>query len=235
MGKTVAISQSNYIPWKGYFDLINGADEFVLLDDVQYTRRDWRNRNKIKSPAGLKWLTIPVQVKGRYDQRIDETVVADHDWPRSHWDSICQTYRDAPHFGDYADCLEQLYSRAAGADRLSDVNRHFIEAVCELLGIDTRLSWSSEYETRDDPTERLLDICTALGASEYVSGPAAKDYLDEEAFAAHGVAVGWMDYSGYRNYGQPYPPFEHHVSVIDLLLCTGPAAREHMKSFAAAI
>src|SRR5690348_13129609 len=107
--KSLAIVQSNYIPWKGYFDLINSVDEFMLFDDMQFTRRDWRNRNRIKSAAGPLWLTIPVQVKGRYCQRIDETKAADLDWARRHWETIQHNYRRAAYFADYAPIFEELY------------------------------------------------------------------------------------------------------------------------------
>src|SRR5262245_47310638 len=108
-GKRVAIVQSNYIPWKGYFDLINSVDEFVLFDDVQYTRRDWRNRNKIKTPQGLLWLTIPVEVKGKFQQKIHDTRVSDLRWQTKHWQSIAQAYGKARYFAEYRECFENLY------------------------------------------------------------------------------------------------------------------------------
>jgi WbqC-like protein len=230
--RCVAIVQSSYIPWKGYFDMINLADEFVLLDEVQYTKRDWRNRNKIKTKDGELWLSVPVQVKGRYHQRIDETVIAEDGWADKHWRSISQAYAKAPYFGDYAARIEELYARAGELERISDVNRLFLEALSELLGIDTKLSWSSDYEAGDGKTERLLDICVQAGADEYLSGPAAKSYLDEELFAAQGVTVRWMDYTGYPEYEQPHPPFSHQVSVVDLVFSTGADAPRYMKSFA---
>src|SRR5687767_6291071 len=132
MSKTVAIVQSNYIPWKGYFDLIDRADEFILLDDVQYTRRDWRNRNRIKTPRGLEWLTIPVEVKGKYHQSIKETVVSDPDWPRRHWSTISQHYARAPFFPLYRERLEELYLTTTERF-LSDVNHRFLVALCDVL------------------------------------------------------------------------------------------------------
>src|ERR1041384_7029573 len=107
MQKMVAIVQSNYIPWKGYFDMIRGVDEFVLYDDVQYTRRDWRNRNRIKTAQGTQWLTIPVEVKGKYLQAIKETKISDPSWGRTHWRTLCHSYNRAPHFRDFQDhCRE---------------------------------------------------------------------------------------------------------------------------------
>src|SRR4051812_8378856 len=110
-GKRVAIVQSNYVPWKGYFDLINAVDEFILYDDMQYTRRDWRNRNKIKTPQGPIWITIPLQVKGRYHQRIDEMLVSDPAWAANHWKTLAHNYAAAPCFGEVAEWLQPLYAR----------------------------------------------------------------------------------------------------------------------------
>jgi WbqC-like protein family len=231
-GARVAIVQSSYIPWKGYFDLINMSDTFVLLDEVQYTKRDWRSRNRIKSPNGEQWLTVPVQVKGRYHQRIDETLIADTNWAEKHWKTLAQSYARAGHFGEHADRIEALYRDAAKVERLSDVNRLFIESICELLGISTKLSWSTDYQASEGKSERLLDICVQAGAEEYLSGPAAQAYLDEEMFAGAGVAVSYIDYSGYPEYQQVHPPFSHQVTVLDLLFCTGSEAPRYMKSFA---
>jgi len=227
--KVVAIVQSSYIPWKGFFDLVNMADEFILFDDVQYTRRDWRNRNRIKTPQGLKWLSVPVDVKGKYHQLIKETQVIDLDWPQSHWDSIRQNYRDAAHFATYADRLEELFLGCHHA-LLSDVNYRFLESLCRLLGIETPLTWSMDYELVDGKTERLVQLCLQTGATTYLSGPSARGYLDVGAFAAHGIDVEFMDYSGYPEYPQLYGPFEHGVSVIDLLVNVGPEAPRYLKS-----
>ena len=231
-GKRVAIVQSCYIPWKGYFDLINLVDEFVLYDDRQYTRRDWRNRNRIKTPNGSQWLTIPVEVKGRYHQRIDETTVSDPDWPDAHWKTLLHTYAAAPFFDEHRDVVEAWY-REAGDPRLSAVNRLFLEGLCGLLGIETKLSWSTDYEAEGAKTERLVSLCRAAGATTYLSGPSASDYLDEGLFAEAGIAVEYMDYAGYPEYPQLHPPFDHAVTVLDLVFNTGPDAPRFMKSFAA--
>src|SRR5262245_22128659 len=145
MPSTVAIVQSNYIPWKGYFDLIRRADHFVLYDDAQYTTRDWRNRNRIKTKDGLLWLSIPVEVQGRRDQRIRDARVADPTWSKKHWKTIAAAYARAAHMSVYRERLEDLFARAT-SPWLSEVNRHFIEAICGWLGITTRLSWSSEFD-----------------------------------------------------------------------------------------
>lgn len=226
--KTVAIVQSNYIPWKGYFDLIGLADEFILFDDVQYTRRDWRNRNRIKGPSGPIWLTIPVQVKGKYHQKIKETVIGDPAWNRRHWKTLAHNYTQTRHFAEFRPVLEELYLGSSERS-LSRVNHRFITAICRMLSIDTTISWSMDYDLAEGKTERLVSLCRGAGATEYISGPAARVYLDESLFRQEGIAVRWMDYSGYPPYRQLYPPFEHHVSIVDLILNEGRDARRYMK------
>lgn len=228
--KLVVIVQSNYIPWKGYFDLINMADEFILYDDVQYTRRDWRNRNLIKTPQGLQWLTVPVEVKGKYFQRIRDTRISEPGWARKHWATLLHNYSKAPFFDTYRPVFEPLYLENADT-LLSDLNRRFIEAICGVLGIGTRISWSSDYPLVEGRSERLLGLCLAAGATRYLSGPAARGYLDEQLFNDAGVAVSWMDYSGYPPYRQLHGAFEHGVTVLDLLFNEGPEATRYMKSF----
>jgi hypothetical protein len=232
-GKRVAIVQSNYIPWKGYFDLINSVDEFILFDDVQYTARDWRNRNKIKTAHGVIWLSIPIEVKGQYFQKIRDARVSDPTWRVRHWKSMTQAYGKARYFAQYRKCLEELY-RSSSAQYLSEINYVFLSTLCSLLGIHTHITWSSNYDLVPGKTERLVSLCQQAGATEYVSGPAAKSYLDETLFATAGIQVRWMDYFGYPEYSQLFPPFEHAISVIDLLFNEGPNAWRYMKSFQAA-
>jgi hypothetical protein len=232
MTKAVAIVQSCYIPWKGYFDLIASVDEFILYDDRQFTRRDWRNRNRIKTPQGSQWLTIPVETKGRYHQRIDETVISDPEWASQHWKTFVHNYAAAPHFGEYRDVLEALYESARDK-RLSMVNRHFLEAINGMLGIDTVLTWSTDYEAEGAKTERLVSLCRAAAATAYLSGPRARDYLDEAAFANAGIELSYFDYDGYPEYDQLHPPFDHAVTILDLIVNTGPDASRYMKAVGA--
>lgn len=227
--KRVAILQSNYIPWKGYFDLIRRVDEFILFDTVQYTRRDWRNRNLIKGPHGAAWLTIPVQVKGRYLQSIQDIETSDPHWQQTHWKTLQHNYARAPHFADYKDRIEELYL-GCDENRLSRINHRFLVGICEMLGIRHNFKWASEYPEVDGKTERLVEWCKQAGATEYWSGPAAKDYIDEKLFAEAGIRLYWMDYSGYPEYRQLYPPFEHKVSILDLIFNEGPDALRYMKS-----
>ena len=228
--KRLAIVQSSYIPWKGYFDLINSVDEFVLFDDMQYTRRDWRNRNRIKTPRGPAWLSIPVSSKGQFDEAIRRIRVDDADWASRHWRTIRANYARAPHFRTWSDRLEPLYLDCRES-YLSDVNRRFLSAICEMLGIRTRLSWSWEYDLEDGKTERLVSICRQAGAGVYVTGPSAAAYLDAQLFRDAGIELIYFDYAAYPEYRQLYPPFEHRVSVLDLLLNEGPDAPRYMLSF----
>ena len=228
--KKAAILQSNYIPWKGYFDLINMVDVFVLYDDMQYTRRDWRNRNKIKTSNGLKWLTIPVDVKGKYYQKIKDTKISDKNWAVSHWDNIKQNYSKTAYFNHYKDFFENLYKNCT-EQYLSEINYKFIKEINSLLGINTEIRWSSEFALHEGRTEKLLGICKDCNADVYISGPAAKDYFDDSIAEKENIAVEWMDYSNYPEYNQNFPPFEHGVSIIDLIFNTGDDAVKYMKSF----
>ncbi|MBX7042425.1 MAG: WbqC family protein [Ignavibacteria bacterium] len=228
--KKIIITQSNYIPWKGYFDSINMADAFVIYDDMQYTRRDWRNRNMIKTKDGVKWLTIPVEVKGKYFQKISETKISDKSWVRSHWDTIRHSYSKAEHFDEYKDIFEELYL-GCDEEHLSKVNFRFMKKINELLGIETPMIWSSEFQLKEEKTERLVDICMKLEATDYYSGPAAKAYMNEELFREQNISVHYFDYSGYPPYTQLYGEFTHAVSIIDLIFNEGQNATKFMKSF----
>ena len=227
-GRRVAIVQSSYIPWKGYFDLIRSVDAFILLDDVQFTKRDWRSRNRIKTRHGLAWLSIPVQTRGQYTQCISDTLTAGSEWMRRHWLTLRSSYAKSPYFDLYAPRLERLYQQSSS--RLSEINHAFIVSICEILGITTPITWSSAYAARQHRTNRLVDLCLAAGATEYLSGPSAQSYLDIAAFEAAGMTVRFADYAGYPEYPQPHGPFEHHVSVLDLMFCTGPRALAFMKT-----
>jgi hypothetical protein len=224
--KRVAILQSNYIPWKGYFDIIAAVDEFILYDDVQFTKNDWRNRNRIKTPQGLTWLTIPVGPG--IHRKICDISIASPRWRMTHWKTLVQNYRKASCFEMVATWLEPMYLRCTHAN-LSASNRAFIEAVCSYLSIKTKLSWSWDYSTGEGRTERLIDLCLKAGATEYVTGPAARSYLDVAAFAACGIAVTWVNYAGYPPYPQLWGPFEHQVSIVDLLFNCGRSAPRYMR------
>jgi hypothetical protein len=223
----VAVVQSSYIPWKGYFDLMRQVDEFILYDDAQFTRRDWRNRNRIKTKDGLLGLTIPVEGKGRYHQPIKDALISDPRWADRHFKTIAAAYGRAAHFREYRDVLEDLY-RGATSNRLSEVNRRFLEGLARLLGIGTRLSWSMDYQLPEGRVERLVALCRQAGATRYLSGPSAKAYLEARPFADAGIELAFIDYTGYPEYAQVHPPFVHQVSAIDLLVNVGPEAARYL-------
>ena len=229
MSKKIAILQSNYIPWKGYFDLISSVDEFILYDDMQYTRRDWRNRNKIKTINGPQWLTIPVDVKGKYHQSIKDTQIIDNTWAKKHWNTIKQNYSKSKYFIVYELLFEDFFKNCR-EESLSLINYKFIRMINEILGIKTKISWSSDFILVDGKSERLLGLCKDCHATEYISGPAAKNYLDESLFEQHSIKVTWMDYSDYPEYDQRFAPFEHGVTILDLIFNEGHNAYKFMKN-----
>lgn len=227
--KKIAICQSNYIPWKGYFDLIAAVDEFILFDDMQYTRRNWRNRNQIKTQHGLRWLSVPVLVKGKFHQKIRETQIDGDRWSVLHWKSLLHNYRNAPHFASVSEWLEPLYLNEQFI-HLSQLNRRFIEAICNYLAIKTSITNSWDYTLHDgDKTERLADLCIQAGGTEYISGPAAKDYVDEQTFADKGIKLTWFDYADYPEYLQLWGEFIHNVSMLDLLFNCGEDSPRYMR------
>jgi hypothetical protein len=229
MGKRLAIVQSNYIPWKGYFDLISYVDEFILFDTVQFTKNDWRNRNKIKTPRGVEWLTIPV--RHHFGQSIQETEISDQGWARKHWSSLLQNYAKAPHFATYRLAFEAIYASVAEERFLSVINYKFLTDICRMLGIHTKFTWSRDCPLADGQTERLVGLCRHTGATEYISGPAAKNYLDAAVLAQAGIKLTYINYSGYPEYRQLYGNYEHNVSVVDLIFNEGSEAPKFLKSF----
>jgi hypothetical protein len=227
--KKVAILQSNYIPWKGYFDLISSVDEFIFYDEMQYTKHDWRNRNKIKASSGLLWLTVPVETKKHLSRKINEIKIVDKTWAKKHWKTIVQYYAKTPHFKEYKDVFEQLYEECESEELLCKINYKFIKNINKILEIETKISYSTDYMLIDGKTERVVDLCQQAHATEYISGPAAKDYLDEELFKKANIKLTWMDYTTYPEYHQLYPPFEHGVSIIDLIFNEGENAINYIK------
>jgi hypothetical protein len=224
--KKVAILQSNYIPWRGYFDLIAAVDEFIIYDDMQFTKNDWRNRNKLKTPTGSKWLTVPVGQN--ISRRIRDVEISSHGWQDKHWKSLIANYGRAPYFDSVAPWLMPLYLEERHSN-LSAMNRQFLEAICKVLQINTRISNNWDYQLIEGKTERLVSICQQASATEYISGPAARSYLDHMLFVHNGIKVTWFDYAGYPEYPQLWGPFEHGVSILDLLFNCGPDARKFMK------
>jgi hypothetical protein len=232
--KRVAILQSSYIPWKGYFDMIQQVDEFVLFDDVQFTRRDWRTRNKIKTPTGLQWLSIPVKHRENHQasdnaQLICDVEIVDPNWAERHWDLIKRNYVDSPFWSDYCKPVQQLYETVRAEKMLSKVNYSFLIGIAKLLHINTRITWSMDYHAQGRKTDRLLDILLQTGATHYLSGPSAKSYIVAEKFADANIHLEWMSYN-YPEYPQLFPPFEHGVSVLDLVFNVGECFAGYMRS-----
>jgi len=227
--KKVAILQSNYIPWKGYFDIINMVDLFIFHDDLQYTKNDWRNRNRIKTHNGLKWLTIPC---GASEKRlICQVEIEDDHWQKKHWALIKENYSKSPHFSEYRVFFEDFYLGRKWHN-LSELNQHLVKSISRILGnTHTVFDDSRNYKVTRSKGERVIELLLQAGATEYLSGPSAKDYLDEEYFEKNNISLVWMDYSGYPEYTQRFPPFEHAVSILDLLFNEGENATRFMKSF----
>jgi len=224
--KKIAILQSNYIPWKGYFDMIAAVDEFILYDDMQYTKNDWRNRNQIKTPKGVEWLTVPVGQNIR--RRIRDVDLADSRWQERHWRTLALNYSRAPFYEEVAKLLEPSYLFTKHTS-LSRLNRCLIENVCEYLDIRTKISNSWDYSLAEGKTARLVDICKQSGATEYISGPAAAGYLEDHLFPESGIKLTWFDYAGYPEYPQLWEGFSHGVTILDLLFNCGKQAPKYMK------
>lgn len=218
----VAVLQSNYIPWKGYFDIIHDVDLFVFYDDNQYTTRDWRNRNRIKTAGGPQWLSVPV---GDDKTRLIHDVgIAESSWQLKHFESLRQNYGKSAHFERYRPWLEHVYLEQKWTN-LSALNHATIQHIArEFLGIQTAFADSRTYAAQGHKLDKLVDLVAKTGATEYLSGPAAKDYIEPQRFEQLGIGLEWKDYSGYPDYTQRFPPFEHGVSILDLLFNTGPDA-----------
>ena len=224
----ICIIQSCYIPWKGFFDLIGQCDEYVIYDSAQYVKRHWHNRNRIKTANGVAWLTIPVIVKGRFEQAID-AVEIEKPWADKHWRAIELAYQRAPFFEAFAPAVKGWYEQADQQPLLTDVNAIFLRGIAGLLGIKTRMIRDTAYPAEGAKTERLLGIARSAGADRYLSGPSARDYFDESLFTAAGVTPEWMDYQDYPEYPQLHGGFEHAVTALDLLFNTGPDAPHYLR------
>ena len=220
----VAVLQSSYIPWKGYFDIIHDVDNFIFYDDVQFTKSDWRSRNRIKTANGLHWLSVPA---GPDQSRlIHEVQLKDPSWQRKHWTTLKQTYGKSKYFSDYRSFLEEVYLGHAW-NSLSDLNQYLITHIAQtFLGITTIFHDSRRYAAEGQKLDRLLDLLKKVGATSYVSGPAASGYIDSGRFESAGIRLQFKEYSGYPEYRQPHPPFDHAVSVLDLLFAEGDNANK---------
>jgi hypothetical protein len=223
-----AIVQPSYIPWRGYFDLIRRVDVFVFFDDVQYDRRGWRNRNRVKGPQGSRWLTIPVNARGAQTSGLPINAVrtAGSDWSRDHLETLQRFYGRAPHFHRYREWLDRVYASPPGL--LADFTIALVKDISGMLGIDrVRFVRSSDLHASGTKTARLLDVLHQVGATYYLSGPTARAYLDERQLEDAGIALEWMKYD-YPEYPQLHPPFDPHVTVLDLLFMAGDRAGQYI-------
>jgi WbqC-like protein family len=222
------ILQPSYIPWRGYFDLIHDADVFVFFDDVQYDARGWRNRNRIKTPHGTSWLTIPVNKHGAQIEHIPirDVSTVTGDWPSKHLASLTHAYAKAPHFRTYRPWLERVYRDPPTA--LADFTIQTTIELAGMLGITgTRFLRSSELGVDGRQSDRLIAILRELHATRYLTGPSARAYIEPEKFAEAGIALEWKSYD-YPDYPQLHPPFDPHVSVLDLMVMTGDDAPRYI-------
>ncbi|HZM00228.1 MAG TPA: WbqC family protein [Planctomycetota bacterium] len=216
--------QPEHLPWLGFFDKLRQCDVFVLLDTVQFARRDFQNRNRIKSPDGALWLTVPVASKGSFDQAIEDVeIVNDRDWRRKCWSAMQHNYARAPFFGDHQPFFEELYQREW--TRLVDLNLTLIRYLAGQLGLGARLVTASELGIRDrGGTSVALACARAVGADTYLSGAFGRDYLDATQFAEASIAVRFQDFQ-HPTYSQQFGEFLPRLSAIDLLFNCGPESR----------
>lgn len=224
------VLQPSYIPWRGYFHQIQKADLFIFYDEVNFDKDGWRNRNRVKTTSGAKWLTIPVT--GGPGRQLHKTpinqvqICQDQPWKSTHWKTLQQSYSKAPYFKRYAPLLDEFYR--SDACLLSEFVVRLTEALSQELGIrETRFVKSSEIGSVGVKTDRLIHLLTAVGATHYISGPAARAYLDEPKFEEAGITIEYMRYD-YPEYEQLYPPFESSVSILDLLFMKGPDAAQYI-------
>ncbi len=220
----IAILQSNYIPWKGYFDLINSVDTFVFYDSVQFTKNDWRNRNQIKNQNGLQWLTIPVNHNSLH-QKISETKICNHLWKRKHLQAIELNYKKSPFYSEVFPVISNFYN--IETELISEINQTIITKICALLNIQTKFISSEELNLQGDKTEKLIDACKKLNANVYVSGPIAKNYIENNLFESENINLEWFDYTSYDLHNQMHLPLQHNVSIIDTLFNLGVEKTEN--------
>ena len=221
----VAIHLPQYMPWLGFFDKMDRADAFVLLDNVQYKKNEWQNRNRIKTPQGVQWITVPVTYSfpaSIVDVRVNRQVT----WRRKQWQALSTNYARASVWNRLRGRLESFLDEEWGM--LHQVNKASIELLRGEIGIDTPLHTASEMELSDEPTERLLDICRALEADVYLAGVDGRRYMEIDRFSAAGIEVVFQDYE-HPTYDQLHGPFHSHLSALDLVLNCGAASLEILR------
>ncbi len=215
----VAVHQPQYLPWLGYFDKIRIADVFCYLDNVQYKKNEWQNRNRIKTAQNWQWLTVPVHY--RFPQKINEVEINNSvNWKKKHLQALITNYSKAPYFKDYITPLEDVFTK--DWELLSEFNIGLLERLREFLNLhDKPAIPASSMVLRDDPTERLIDICKAVGADTYLAGQDGRTYMDLERFRANGITLITQEFK-HPVYPQLYDEFQSHMSIVDLLFNCGP-------------
>ncbi len=222
----VAIHQPQYLPWLGYLDKIDSADVFILLDTVQYKKHEWQNRNRIRKKDGWQWVTVPVI--DRFPERLAEVEIDGRaDWQRKHCQALRQNYASAPHWEPLGPKLLALLEQPWM--RLVELNVAVLDLLCEQLGVRTRRSLASALPARDEPTDRLIDLCRAVGGTEYLSGQTGPEYMDTRRFTEAGIGVQVQKYQ-HPEYPQRYKPFISHLSVVDMLFNCGPQSLSILRS-----
>ena len=222
----VAVHQPQYLPWLGYFDKMRRADVFCFLDNVQYKKNDWQNRNRIKTAQGWQWLTVPVHY--RFPQKINEVTINNGvKWKNKHLQALISNYNRSPFFKEFLDIFEQAYSE--NWESLSDLNIFLIKRLRTALGLQQRPAVkASDYDLREDPTDRLIDICKALKADTYLSGQDGTVYMDLERFKQSGIRVVVQDFK-HPVYPQVFQEFQSHMSIVDLLFNCGAKSLEKIE------
>ncbi len=218
--KKIAILQSNYLPWKGVFDMIHQVDTFVFLEDVKYTEHDWRNRNKIQTKDGVKWITVPVNHSKKIDLKIYEAEINDKiNWQRKHYNAFQLNYIKAPYFKEYKWILEDLYKNKKW-EHISNFNIYAIKLIAKELGIETEFINSVDLNINGIKDDRIIEICKKLNATHYLSSPAAKDYIVPEKFERANIKLEYINYE-YPKYKQLHEPYNQFVTILDLLFNCG--------------
>jgi len=222
----VAIHQPQYLPWLGYLDKLDSADVFIILDTVQFKKHEWQNRNRIRTKEGWQWLTVPII--DRFPERIDRVEINRRvDWARKHSQALRLQYAKAPYWSPLGPAILTLLERPWPF--LCDLNIAVLDALCAHLNIATPRLMASKLSAREEPTDRLIDLCRAVGGTEYLAGQAGPDYMDLGRFAEEGIAVSAQAYR-HPEYSQRYTPFVSHLSVVDLLLNCGPDSLAILRS-----
>ena len=223
----LASIQPSYLPWRGYFHIIQRSDIFIFADNLQYNKQNWRNRNRIKTEDGPGWLTVPIQKESiRHRANIDKVLIDNNSrWGLKHWDKIYQAYHRAPFFKKYSSFFEDMYSQNWG--KLSDLDIYSIKHICGFLNINTKMMRASELNIQGKRMDYIMDACKKLGATHYLSGPTAKAYIEEKKFTDAGVLLEYQNYD-YPEYPQSYGKFIDYMSIVDLLFNCGEDSRKYI-------